>query len=220
MRIVVFGAQGGVGRHAVEVAGEQGHDVVAAARRHTEVTGTSAAEHTGKGVLEQRVVDVRDVTAVHDALEGADAVLWCVGVTRTSGGDVGRTALPHVVRMAGSHGVKRLVSVSGAGVTLPEDAKGRGAQFVSALTRRFAHDLVVDKEGEHAVLAASDLAWTEVRPPRLSDSAGTGRWRLDAHAPGLSAPAVAKRDVARCLVDLSCGHEWVGASPFLHARKA
>ena len=207
MRVVVFGANGGVGRRAVQAAAAQGHDVVAAARSVAEAPDEVATV----------ALDVRDADAVRRAVTGADAVLWCVGVTKRSGGDVGRTAMPHLVEAASQLGVERVVSVSGAGVTLAGDRKGAGARFISALTRRLARDLVLDKEGEHAVLAASGLSWTEVRPPRLVDSDGTGRWALVDQAPGLTAKPVAKADVALAMLDLAASSDWVRRSPFLVA---
>jgi hypothetical protein len=115
------------------------------------------------------------------------------------------------------HGVGRLVSVSGAGLTLPGDDKGVGARLVSGLLRRLARDLLQDKEGEHAVLEASDVSWTEVRPPRLVDREGTGRWALVEQAPGVTAKPVAKADVALAMVDLAASREWLRRSPFLVA---
>lgn len=216
MKVVVMGARGGVGSRAVQAAAAGGHEVVAVARTAPEVTAV-----TGETVGQVRAVaaDVRDAAAVRSALVGAEAVLWCVGVTKRSGPDVGRVGLAHVVRAAEELGVHRLVTVSGAGVTLPGDDKGPGARFVSALTRRFARDLVEDKQGEHDVLAASGLAWTEVRPPRLTEAAGTGRWQLTETAPGLRAAAVSKADVAAAMLDLAAGREWVGRAPFLVAGR-
>ena len=207
MRIVVLGAAGGVGSRAVTAALTLGWDVVAAARSQASVPAE----------VESVAVDVRDAAAVHGVLRGADAVLWCVGVTKRSGPDVGRTGLAHVVAGMQQHGVERLVSVSGAGVTLPGDAKGVGARFVSGLTRRLARDLVQDKEGEHAVLEASRLSWTAVRPPRLVDREGTGRWALVEDAPGVTAKPVAKADVALAMLDLAGSQTWVRRSPFLVA---
>ena len=88
---------------------------------------------------------------------------------------------------------------------------------MSGLTRRLARDLVLDKEGEHQVLAASTLAWTEVRPPRLVERPATGRWRLSEQAPGITAAPVAKSDVAAAMLTLATGHDWVRRSPFLLA---
>lgn len=210
MRVVVLGAAGGVGSRAVIGALARGWDVVAAARSRPAVPAG----------VEAVAVDVRDAAAVSGVLRGADAVLWCVGVTKRSGPDVGRTGLPLVVAAMVEHGVSRLVAVSGAGVTLPGDGKGLGARFVSGLTRRLARDLVQDKEGEHAVLEASGVSWTEVRPPRLVDREATGRWGLVEQAPGLTAKPVAKADVALAMLDLAGSSQWLRRSPFLVAAQA
>ena len=212
MRVVVLGAAGGVGRHAVRLAAERGHTVVAVAR-------TAGAGASGDAVT-RLTGDVRDGDLLTRAVEGADAVLWCVGVTRTSGGDVGRTAVPRLVAAMATAGVRRLVGVSGAGADVPGDRKTGSARFISALTHRLARDLVEDKEGEYAVLAASALDWTQVRPPRLNDRPGTGRTRLTDTAPGLRAAPVPKADVAAAMLDLAAGREWLSAAPFLVADGA
>ena len=205
MRVVVMGAAGGVGRRAVEAAVAGGHTVVAASR-----AGTAVAEGA-----EAMSVDVRSADAVERAVRDADAVLWCIGVTRSSGPDVGRVGMAHLVGAATRAEVGRVVTVSGAGVTLPSDRKGAGARFVSGLTKRLARDLVTDKEAEHAALLASSLGWTEVRPPRLSDGDPTGRWQLTLEAPGLSAKPVPRSDVAAAMLSLAVEGGWEHQSPFI-----
>jgi putative NADH-flavin reductase len=207
VQVVVFGASGGVGSQAVAAAVAQGMEVVAVARSRPAVPAE----------VESVAMDVRDAAAVQTVLRGSDAVLWCIGVTKRSGPDVGRRAMPHVVAAAQEHGVERLVSVSGAGVTLPGDNKPAGARLMSGLTRRLAADLVQDKEGEHAILSASSLSWTEVRPPRLVDREATGRWALVEHAPGLTAKPVTKADAALAMLELAGSRSWVRRSPFLVA---
>jgi NADPH:quinone reductase-like Zn-dependent oxidoreductase len=97
-------------------------------------------------------------------------------------------------------------------------AAAAGHDVVSALTRRLARALVEDKEGEHAVLAATRLAWTEVRPPRLVEREASG-WSLTTTAPGPTARRVAKADVAAAMLALAASHEWAGRSPYLVARR-
>ena len=99
-------------------------------------------------------------------------------------------------------GVRRFVGVSGAGADLPADRKGMGARVVSALTRRLARDLVEDKEGEYRILAATSLDWTQVRPPRLVDGPGRGRYRLTEEASGVWTKPLAKADVALAMLVL------------------
>lgn len=207
MRVVVIGAAGGVGRQVVAAATAAGHEVVAAARAVPDYLPVGA-----RGA----VVDVRDAVAVAAVVRDADAVAWCVGVTPRSGPYVAREGMTHLV--AAARPGLRVVSVSGAGADLPGDTKGLGARAVSALTHRLAGALVTDKEDERAVLAGSDTAWTQVRPPRLVDTAGAGTWHLDERAPGLLAPPVARADVAAAVLHLLTTHTWVGQSPYLHAR--
>lgn len=205
MRVLVLGATGGVGRQAVACAVDAGHEVRAGAR----------SPLPGGPAVGAVAVDVRDTDGVRRAVDGVDVVLWCVGVTRRSGGDVGRVGMANLVAAAGAAGLRRVITVSGAGVTLPGDDKGPGARLVSALTRRLAADLVADKQGEHEVLAGSDLLWSEVRPPRLVEGEPTGRWRLVTEAPGLTAPPVTKADVASAMLHLAGSGDWSYRSPFL-----
>ncbi len=205
MRVVVLGAAGGVGHHAVRLAMERGHEVTGVARRSA----------PGAGPARWVAGDVRDTELVTPLLNGTDAVLWCVGVTSTSGGSVGRTALPPLAEAMAERGVRRFVGVSGAGADLPADRKGMGARVVSALTRRLARDLVEDKEGEYRILAATSLDWTQVRPPRLVDGPGRGRYRLTEEAPGVWTNPLAKADVALAMLELVESRQWLAAAPYL-----
>lgn len=209
MRVVVFGAGGGVGQLVVQAAVERGDEVVAAARSHVDYPAG----------VDGRTVDVRQSQAVDDALVNVDAVIWCVGVTKRSGGDVGRVGMAHVIESASRHGARRVVGVSGAGVTLPGDSKSAGAKFVSALTRRLARNLVEDKEGEHQALNGSTLDWTQVRPPRLSNAEASGRWRLTNDAPGLKAAAVPRADLAEAMLNLAHADKWLSQAPFIVTDK-
>lgn len=213
MRLVVLGAAGGVGRQVVAVAHERGHQVTAVARKADAGKGDAGNGDDARWIA----ADVRDTAAVNPLLRGADAVVWCVGVTARSGGEIGRTALPPLLAAMSEHGVPRFVGISGAGADLPGDHKGFGARLISGLTHRLAPRLVADKEDEYHALAASDLDWTQVRPPRLADTAGTGRYLLTEDAPGLRARPVARADVARAMLDLTETRQWLGAAPFVLA---
>lgn len=204
MRVVVLGAAGGVGGHAVRLAVGRGHEVAAVARR----PGAPADGVTWTAA------DVRDTAALAPAVDGADAVLWCVGATKAVG-DVGRTALPPLVAELEKRGVRRFVGVSGAGAALPGDRRGPGATVLSAVFHRLMREQVADKEGEYAALAASGLDWTQVRPSRMADRPGTGRYLLTDVAPGLSGAALAKADAALAMLDLAEGRDRLHAAPFL-----
>jgi uncharacterized protein YbjT (DUF2867 family) len=201
MKIVVLGGGGGIGRHVVRLATEQGHQVVAVARSPLELPD-GARQLTG---------DATDPGVVAQAVEGVGpgtgAVVSCLGVTKRSTGRPSAEAARALVAALPAR--SRVVAVGGAGVDAPGDAKGLGLRLASALTRRLGVALVEDKQQEHDVYAASDLAWTVVRLPRLIDGEATTPARTTDRAPGLTASPVRRADVAATMLALVTdgGHE-------------
>ena len=75
MKLVVFGATGSVGRHVVEQALDQGHQVTAVARQPAKL----AKDHPR---LTRCAADVMNKKAVADAIAGQDAVVVTLGAGR------------------------------------------------------------------------------------------------------------------------------------------
>jgi uncharacterized protein YbjT (DUF2867 family) len=178
MRLLVLGASGGCGRWLTRLAVERGHDVTALVRSGTDLTiaGAPAARltvHHG---------DVTDPATLDTIVAGQDAVLSCLGLRRAgpspwaalrSPADLTARVAGHLVAAMARHGVRRLVVVSAGGVG---DSQAQLAWPVQALVR--AGNVAVayrDLAAMEAVLAASDLDWTAVRPVTLTDGAPRGR---------------------------------------------
>ena len=74
MKVVIFGAAGGVGAHLVELAVQAGHEVTAVSRKPMPLpAGTRAV-----------TADVLDADIVDRAVAGQDAVLSALGIRRVS----------------------------------------------------------------------------------------------------------------------------------------
>jgi putative NADH-flavin reductase len=203
MRIVVLGAAGRTGARVVELAAQRGHEVVAVARSRPRVPAG----------VEARAADAADPAALREAVAGAEAVISCLGVTKRSTGRPSAAAARTLVQVLPPG--TRVVSVAGAGIDAPGDAKGRGARAISALTRLLAKEVVADKQEEHDLLAASGLRWTVVRPPRLVEGDATGEQRLTDEAPGLTAKPLPRADVAAAMVGLAVDGGWERRAPFV-----
>ena len=72
MKVIVFGATGGIGKWAVKHALAKGYDVTAYVRNAKRV---QPQDHLT--VVEGQV---NDPAAMKAALSGQDAVIWCVGI--------------------------------------------------------------------------------------------------------------------------------------------
>jgi putative NADH-flavin reductase len=159
MRFFVIGANGRTGREILDVARGRGHEVTAFVRSPEKLNHVSGI----------RVVrgDPLRADSIAAALPGHDAVLSAIGPPP-------RDALLHpstlladcaratIVAMTET-GIERLAIVSAA-VLFPE--KGLDFVFFRWLLRHHARDLL---EMER-IVRASNLAWTIVRPPRLTPS--------------------------------------------------
>lgn len=195
MKLAVFGATGSTGRLLVEQALRVGHDVRALVR-----TPDRAVLPATVRLIEGNVLDA---AAVAEAIDGADAVLSCLGArltaTYAARGRIAGRGMAHIVASMQAHGVRRLIAVStyGAGDTWPRLGWGARLMMGAVLWGELA-----DKNAMETVIRTSGLDWTLVRPVNLTDTgtegAGTqGGWRTDdpPHALGFG-DWVARRDVA------------------------
>ncbi len=171
MKIVVFGASRGMGRNVVEQALEAGHHVTAFVRLSSGFTSTHPNLTVSQG-------DAMDAAAVEKAIAGQDAVISALGHTRPPVPGMMETAAKNIVKGMKKHGVRRLVSTTGAGVRQPEDEPKFADQLIALLLNLLAKDVVQDSAANVGVIQASDLDWTVVRFPRLNDGTRVGKYRV------------------------------------------
>lgn len=171
MQIVVFGASGGVGLEVVRQALEAGHRVTAFVRSPEKFSLTHANLTVFKG-------DSMDGAAVENAIAGQEAVISVLGPTRPPVPHMMETSAKNIVTGMKTHGVRRLVSTTGAGVRQPEDQPKFIDHFFGFLLNLLAKEVVLDSAANVKAIQASDLDWTVVRYPRLVDGEHTGRYRV------------------------------------------
>ena len=108
------------------------------------------------------------------------------------------SAAHNIVGAMRRHGVRRLlkISVVGAG----ESVKNAGFFNEHLLMRTFLRGLLVDKAGMEAEIGGSNLDWTLVRPPMLTDGEKTGVTRVLSTEGGEKAHKIARADLAAFMV--------------------
>ena len=108
MKIIVFGATGGVGQHVVEMAVAAGHEVSAFVRTPEKL------KTTGVNIIQG---DAFNAEQVAKAIPGHDAVVSCLGSsTGTKKSNELETMGKNIADGMESAGVKRLVYCASAGV--------------------------------------------------------------------------------------------------------
>ncbi|WP_433323316.1 NAD(P)-dependent oxidoreductase [Spirillospora sp. CA-294931] len=195
MRIAVLGATGGIGRHIVTQALHDGHTVTAAVRDPARL----GLNHPRLTVAR---ADALDPASLKDVVAGTDAVLSGIGAAgrRDPLKPASASARAAAEAMAAT-GTRRVLVVSAG----PLNRTGAGQSFAAhrvwrPLLWRILRDTYSDLEVMERVLRDSGLEWTAVRPPRLTDRPGTGRYRYEVDA-GPRGTSVPRADVARAMLD-------------------
>jgi uncharacterized protein YbjT (DUF2867 family) len=199
-RIAIVGGHGQVARHLIDVLHRADHDPVALVRKEE-----YRAELEDRGA-EVRLLDIeaQDADAFASAFEGCGAVVFAAG-----GGPDGNIERKRTVDLEGSlksiagaraAGIDRFVQISAINVDdpVPEDTGEVWKAYVEA------------KRDADAALRASGLAWTIIRPGRLTDDPATGKVSL---GPDVTRGDVTRADVAAVVaavldVDSSVGRQW------------
>jgi len=190
MKVIVFGASGGIGRLLVEGAIERGHAVTAFVRNRA-----SLEARDGLRLLEG---DLFDPQTVADAVDGQRAVFCALGARTLKSEPVLSRALPLILNAMHFHMVDRIITVGAAGALYPSGKyQSRLSNLVFAAARlTFLRHPMADQRAQERLLAASDRDYTIVRPPRLTDGPATSTYRVLPDALPSTSRRISRADVA------------------------
>src|SRR3954470_5676946 len=207
MRMAVLGASSGIGRQLVHQARMAGHYVVAVARSIGSEPAPNLTPIRGSTL---------DPGVAERAVAGSDAVAWCVG-SRTLG-----PAFLHTVTLF-SEGTKRTVAaMKGAGVSRlavitgvgAGESRGHGGLLYEWIGLPFIIGAIyADKDRQEALVKASGLDWTIVRPTLLTNDT-PHQWPAYGSVPGptsfegLHGGRISRADCADCLLRTTVEGTW------------
>ena len=208
MLVVVLGSTGRIGSLVVGEAAARGWDVRATSRHATRLADRPR--------VASWPLDLEDPESLDAALRDADAVIACLGPRANEPEQVAAFggAASRIVDAMTRQRIPRIVVLSGAGVRLAGEQRGRFDRVMGGIVGRAVRHVVAAKQVEHDTIAASSLEWTALRPGFVVDGPRTGRYELGDAAPG-SGGRIVQADVAVALVDQVMETAWIGRSPFL-----
>ena len=204
MKLLIVGATGGTGRQLVTQALERGHQVTALVRRPPRAEPRPA--------LTLVVGDVLDPGSLDRAMQGQEAVLSALGHNRWLApsrilSEGTRNLIAAMVR----HGVQRFVCETALGIS---DAWWQMGLYYTLFLRPVILPFYFwDKVRQEAVIRASNLAWTIVRPGMLTNGSPRGRYRHGPHVGHwLWTVRISRADVAAFMLDQLTDTSYVRAT--------
>lgn len=188
MKIIVFGATGGVGRSVVEQALEQGYEVTAFVRTpdKLKVTGDKLTVVQG---------DAFHVEQVSAAIAGHEAVVSCLGSNQgMKKSDDLRTMAKNIVAGMQQHGIKRIVYTASAGIN--DELPGIGGKLMMGVLKQ----VLIDHRAAVDAIQQAGLTYTVVRPMGLTNDSFSGQYReSEKSVPGKS-KTIPRADVAHFIL--------------------
>ncbi len=171
MKLTILGASGRIGRRVLEQATAAGHDVTVLVRDPTSVSVDPSRVKVVVGTIQ-------DGSALERAIVGADAVVSTIGPDGNTADQVEklRFGMRRTIAAMHAHGVRRIVNLSGAGITAPGERKPLLDKLATRLVRLLSRHVVAAKQAEYDELAQTDLEWIAVRPALVTDGPHSGRY--------------------------------------------
>lgn len=168
MKLIIFGANGGIGSQVVEQAVAAGHDVTAVARRPQTVTLQDPHLKVVRG-------DVMEPASIRAAMVGQDAVISALGVAKREPTTLYSQGVTNIIQAMEGAGMRRLLCISATGLD-PGPLVQR--VFAKPILWTILKDMYTDLVRMETVVSRSPLDWTIIRPPMLTNKPRTGQYRV------------------------------------------
>ena len=196
-KIVVMGANGGVGRQVVELALQEGHHVTAILRTPANLVVTHPNLEKVKG-------DIMKPGTFEKYMENKDVVISAIGVKGGFGNDK-PTALysqgnANLLEVMKKKKISRVFFISASAIeispVLPVYVRFVAKYVVQKLLRNMYADL---RKMENLV-KETDTDWTILRPPRLTNKSLTGHYRFAINEFLKNCLAISRADLAHFII--------------------
>jgi putative NADH-flavin reductase len=191
VKTAVVGASGRTGRELVSAAAAAGHEIVAVVRDPSRLPDPPA---------DVRVADVSDVAALSVAFQDIDAVASCLGPVPGESPHILRDGITAVLTAMEGTGVRRLVAISASGWLV--DGDDPLSRYVAKpILKRALAESNADLAAMEQVIRVSSVDWTIMRPPRLQDRPGKGRYQARRDGNVRWAWTITRPDLALAMLD-------------------
>jgi putative NADH-flavin reductase len=209
MNIAIFGASGATGTLLTQRSLAAGYNVTALLRTPE------------KFPLREQVHVIQgspfDLPSVSETIEGADVVLSTLGANSLKKEDVLERAVPQIIAAMQQTAsqpkpVRRIIVLGSAGAlptSLDKQPAWRRWIVQNIVYKTFLKWPIASQISQWNNLSHSDLDWTMVMPPMLTNTPAHGTYRIDGDALPINGSRISRADVADFMMQQINNSQWI-----------
>jgi putative NADH-flavin reductase len=209
MNIAIFGASGATGTLLTQRCLAAGYNVNALLRT-PEKFPLRDLVHVVQG-------SPFDLASVSQTIQGADAVLSALGAKSLKKEDVLERAVPRIIAamqesLSQPNPVRRIIVLGSAGVlptSLDKQPAWRRWIVQNIVYNTFLKWPVASQISQWNNISHSNLDWTMVMPPMLTNDAARGIYRMDGEALPPNGSRISRADVADFMMQQIDSPQWI-----------
>jgi putative NADH-flavin reductase len=198
MNIFIAGANGGIGRQAVEQALQAGHRVTALVRNPAKLQ----LMHPNLNIIKG---DIMLPESFADEMAGQQIVLSALGVSGGLFSDKPTTLYSqgntNLLKAMEQHGVKRIICISASAVEISPVIPWYVRLVARYVIQKLLKHMYADLRRMEAIVKESSAGWTIIRPPQLTDKPLTGNYRTAINRFLKNCLQISRADVAHYMVN-------------------
>jgi putative NADH-flavin reductase len=205
MNIAIFGASGATGTLLTRRCLGAGHPVTALLRT------------PDKFLLRDRIHVIHgnafNSSAVRQTVEGAEVVLSALGASSPfKREDVLERAVPVIIAAMKQAGVRRIIVLGASGAlpnALDKQPAWRRWIFHNIINKTLLKWPIASQVSQWQNLSHSDLDWTMVMPPMLTNTLAHGAYRVDGEALPRNGSRISRADTADFMMQQIDDPKWI-----------
>jgi len=206
-KIALFGGTGQTGKEFLVQALAKDYPIKALVRTPAKVTETSPN-------LEVIAGDILNPEDVNQTIAGTDIVVSLFGHVKGSPEWLQTTGTENILAAMREHQVPRIISLSGGGLPYEKDQPKFPDKAIRFIMKIAVPKILNDASRHAEVLKNSDVAWTIVRGPRLTNEPKRDDYRIG--WVGVNAGTkLGRADLADFVLRLVENEEYDGQMPFV-----
>ncbi|MDQ3064917.1 MAG: NAD(P)H-binding protein [bacterium] len=207
MKIVVYGANGKVGRLVVQELLNAGHSVVAF------VHGQSQFDENVQ--LKITRGDIYNAAGVYEAMNGCDAVISTLGSWGTANKDILTVGMTNIIPAMKSQNIRRIISLTGHDARWSKDKINLTNRLTHPFLKLAIPKILKDGELHLQLLDQSGLDWTVLRSPVMNERGDYKLYKLNTNRP-LPWRTINRQSVAKAMLEIAETDSFITHAPFIH----